>query len=1027
MTSFTRSFSFILAIIALSCTSFACSDDSSSTKTPKLGDKCKADSDCPKDATCSSEICTKKDLCNGNQCNENQHCFEGNCINNEDKCGDETCSPNQTCDNAKCLDLCGDKVCKTDEICHENKCVPSCGSTACSENETCNKGLCVKTSDCGGSQCNDNQICRKGTCRDKGNCGGIKCEDDETCSLDVCRKAGNCGGLQCEDDETCKYDLCLKTGNCGGVTCPDTMICDIPNDTCRNHGDCGGLDCGDDFYCKSNQCFEKEICGSTRCEGDEECVEDVCVPSEFCLTGKPRCGSECCTEEQFCGTSSQCCNQNDACGNDCCNENQVCSNEKCHIKCDENIERCANKDGIEICCNEGEICTSYQCFAPKTSCVDDYQCEENEYCESTLNKCLPKPSGDSCQATPTGGKVEPTEIWHWGVGDLIPDTFPEYTNAIQAPMVADLDNDGSPEVVFNSYHAGDNYSGMGGPEGLTYSYVGGGILRILDGKTGTLKYSSSGTPRTDTGSMTALGEIIKDNPGLEIVTCICDAKDCAKEKGLKIALFNNKAELIWKSNTSAFGTFNECGQSGPSIIDFDGDGNPEIFSRYNIYNGQTGEMIARIPCGDSAYWHQACDYSTAADIDGDGLPELIGGNAAYKVDIKNKTITKLYENSDGDGYPAIGDLDLDGDPEIVVVRNYNNSVMAYHHDYTNYWDKPVVHTATVGGTPTIANIDDSKEPEITFAGKYGYIALTHDGKLKWQNDTHDFTSAKTGSSVFDFDGDGKAEVIYADECFLRVYNGADGSTRFCAYNTNGTHYEYPVIADINNDNHAEILLSATYLSEQYSCKDLAKDTNPQEKYGVDDCTRPLIEAGVINTQVTGIRAFASPNNDWVNTRKIYNQHAYSITNVSDDGTIPMKVRNNWSIKALNNFRLNVQPGATYLPDLEIKDISSPRKCAEKTPIYFNIYNVGWAAAPKDITIHIWASDAENGEFSEIGTIKTKNSIKPTEYEALEFQVPIDAVASEIIFLKLTFDNTAPAECRIDNNDAAYSLNCTTVN
>jgi hypothetical protein len=48
----------------------------------------------------------------------------------------------------------------------------------------------------------------------------------------------------------------------------------------------------------------------------------------------------------------------------------------------------------------------------------------------------------------------------------------------------------------------------------------------------------------------------------------------------------------------------------------------------------------------------------------------------------------------------------------------------------------------------------------------------------WQVQNHDLSSSVTGSSVFDFEGDGKAEVIYADECFLWVFDGQTGAVRF---------------------------------------------------------------------------------------------------------------------------------------------------------------------------------------------------------------------------------------------------------
>jgi hypothetical protein len=40
--------------------------------------------------------------------------------------------------------------------------------------------------------------------------------------------------------------------------------------------------------------------------------------------------------------------------------------------------------------------------------------------------------------------------------------------------------------------------------------------------------------------------------------------------------------------------------------------------------------------------------------------------------------------------------------------------------------------------------------------------------------TQDCSSAFTGSSVFDFDGNGKAEVVYADEQYMRIYDGTTG-------------------------------------------------------------------------------------------------------------------------------------------------------------------------------------------------------------------------------------------------------------
>src|SRR5437763_15189399 len=81
-----------------------------------------------------------------------------------------------------------------------------------------------------------------------------------------------------------------------------------------------------------------------------------------------------------------------------------------------------------------------------------------------------------------------------------------------------------------------------------------------------------------------------------------------------------------------------------------------------------------------------------------------------------------------------------------------------------------------------------------------------DPGVLWQKQTHDQSSGGTGSSVFDFNGDGKAEVVYRDECWLRVMNGPDGKTVFAQSITSGTALEMPVVADVDNDGHADLIV-----------------------------------------------------------------------------------------------------------------------------------------------------------------------------------------------------------------------------
>ena len=113
------------------------------------------------------------------------------------------------------------------------------------------------------------------------------------------------------------------------------------------------------------------------------------------------------------------------------------------------------------------------------------------------------------------------------------------------------------------------------------------------------------------------------------------------------------------------------------------------------------------------------------------------------------------------------------------------------------------------GPPTIADFDGDTLAEIGTAGGHNMVVFDPDGPepVLWQQPTKDTSSAVTGSTVFDFEGDGKAEVVYSDELQLRIYEGNTGKVLFSHCNTSGTLCEYPVIVDVDNDTHAEIVVA----------------------------------------------------------------------------------------------------------------------------------------------------------------------------------------------------------------------------
>ena len=787
-----------------------------------------------------------------------------------------------------------------------------------------------------------------------------------------------------------------------------------------------GCDCSPppaDSCSSDSQCAADQQCidGRCRARADGSTPTDAGWPASDaggCGPEHRMCGSACCAAGEVCGADTLCCPTASLCGDRCCGAGEVCEGALCHLACADDRARCLDEGGAEVCCGEGEVCASGRCFLPSITCVDYVDCPAGTYCEPLTSTCMPQPGGEICADAPSGGAVLPTVVWHWD-GTGAPE--PTYNQVMMTPVVANLTDDNAdgrvdlddvPDVIFSTF--------------LT-DYTRDGILRAVSGDDRSPIFDIVDPAyRVIGGAQLAVGDI--DGDGLvEIVAC---ASDDSREGPL--LAFENDGTFKWRSADPRV----RCGQSAPSIADIDGDGEPEVIIRYSVLNGADGSVQWHNDCiytgTFTTYQHLPCDYTAAADLDGDGELELIGGHIAYETDG-----SVMWDRSEGrfDGYPAIGDLDLDGTPEVVVVHSAmyesgvgDHFVRALRADGSDLWGPINVNFlapdgsegAWGGGPPTIANFDDDPHPEIALASGYGYLVLEHDGTFKWSMPTRDLSSRKTGSSVFDFDGDGVAEAVYADEHWLRVYDGPDGNVRYCACNTSATHWEYPVIADANNDGHAEIIVAANDYGGRVC--DASSAT--------DDCTMALVTAGESGVGVHGVRMLASPDRDWVPTRRIWNQHTYHVTNVTEAGGIPRVERANWSSQGLNNFRQNVQPGAQNLTDLVPTALSVDlRACPDQITFYFRVENQGWAAAPAGIGATVYATPA-GGTATRLGRVVTTRALLPGESELLS--LAYDRAGSppgDAFELRVVVDDPLDApsdmlrECRPDNNAAMITASC----
>ncbi|MBL8719856.1 MAG: VCBS repeat-containing protein [Myxococcales bacterium] len=697
------------------------------------------------------------------------------------------------------------------------------------------------------------------------------------------------------------------------------------------------------------------------------------------------------------------------------------------------------------CCPSGNVCSFGKCVTPGAACVDATECKVGEICDYALGtgsgggdagvdaapdgggggctggkalatgRCLPRPpvcdppgSGggdeptclDKCEYRPKTAAFTPTLKYAWGK----PDAVDNADSVMMSPIVVQLDDDNCdgvvdekdiPEIVFSTFSKG--------------SYQYGGTLHAISVVGGKVVDKWVVAPAASDalypGGQLAAGNI-DGKPGNEIVSCARDVTTGA----FKVRALDAKGKQLWVSPALV-----TC--HSPSIADLAGDGAPEVIVEGNVLDGVTGKIVATL-AGATA----SSGDVTVADITGDGKPEIVSalkiwdGAGVLLADATDAAI--VGGPLTGGSYVAIADFDKDGKPEVVSVDSTRHLMAVWRYDPTvagkvrilrrgldinSTLSPSLCPTGSAGNTrgggpPTVADFNGDGVPDFAIAGGVGYAVF--DGKkildakvadpILWIKQTHDCSSASTGSSVFDFDGDGKAEVIYSDEWYLRIYRGSDGAELFKTCNTTGTLQEYPVIADVDNDGHADIVVASNSYSS-ITCPDGG-------------------------TKQAGIRIFGDKVGNWVRTRRIWNQHTYHVTNVNEDGSIPKVELANWTQPRLNNFRQNVQPlGEFAAPDLVV---SLRPACDGLYGLIARVRNLGEAAVEAPVSVGFYAGATKLG----IGV--TTKTLYPAEAQDIVLLLPSSpaGVADGTTKVHAVVDDGALPhawhECRVDNNKSA---------
>lgn len=789
--------------------------------------------------------------------------------------------------------------------------------------------------------------------------------------------------------------LLLSGCDCAGTPaepCADTSECD-DGFVCRD-GVCQPrqeIDAGPGK--DGGSCAPEELCGGRTCCGaGEECVDDfVCAP----ICENARCGDN---------------------GLLCCAAGQVClDGVVCAAACEDDRALCGAS--LELCCDAGDVCVEDACVTPGETCGDDFDClADDTYCEPTIGRCLANPAPPLCEVRPAFDRISLQIERHWP-GVMVSGKL--YANIITAPVVGDVSGDGIPDIVTSVYTGASMDSDT--------------VLVAVDGATAETLWYVSGADGANSQGSPALANLDPSDEALEIIYY-------ARSHALIVLDGDGTTEL------ARFPSALSVTHASPSVHDLDRDGTPEIIlgGRAFAFESSGSGFALRSLFNASACNTAAGAHSVVANLDDDPELEITCGGVAYDTDG-----TLIWPSSGATvGYAAVADFDLNGTPEVVMVRSgavtvRDGATGAMRMGPAGTWFDGTIAIpgGGAGGPPTIADFDGDGLPEISAAGKGAYAVYDPDcvepripgreagncdrapgttGAMRWSRPVQDISSSRTGSSVYDFQGDGVAEVVYADECFLHVFDGRDGAEILMEpfANSSRTSAEYPLVVDVDRDGNSEIVLVAN-----------------NDQIARDDCRAAWMEAFGYASEseipdrfrngTQGIVVLGDPGDRWVRTRPIWNQHAYAVTHVDDRGNVPATPAENWTVPGLNNFRQNVQgEGVFNAPNLTVElDVVASCGRAE-VRLSALVRNVGSRGVAPGVPVE-FVQTAPAPE-TVIATMATTRPLLPGGSERVTVVAPGQPFDTDLSFVVRVDGDEATstiAECNEEDNSAHGEERC----
>lgn len=357
------------------------------------------------------------------------------------------------------------------------------------------------------------------------------------------------------------------------------------------------------------------------------------------------------------------------------------------------------------------------------------------------------------------------------------------TASLTALAVADMDGNGTKEIITSNGISVSVYAADG--SGLIWSIATGG------------------------GNSIAVGNVDSD-AALEIVTTATGGKGY---------VIDGVSHAIEWEYINGFG-------ARVALSDLDGDGMQEIVGAAAWYKITVFDADRKSPA-----WEASVSLDIAslliADVDGDGKPEILYGDAqggtTHAIDTTTKTQKWSISCSDsGVSGIALGDVNSDGAQEILWGAG-GNSTGPDHLYIANPVTKAIewksMHVDGPLSAVAVGDVDDDGENEIvmvSFESDSGYAegvihifnARTHALKYQAKLGIMDWMGVRS-VKIGDVDNDGKTEFVVTTgniyDGVIRVYDGATHTLKRQSAGYNGNYFTALAIGDVDGDGKTEIV------------------------------------------------------------------------------------------------------------------------------------------------------------------------------------------------------------------------------